>query len=710
MPYSIRKLPNKELYRVYNSKTKAIHSYATTLENAKKQVRLLYSLEKEGGALSMTEKREIATEIKPITEEKAIKSYGDLEKVKDNIPPPTSRKGNEFVDFFTFLERLETEGNKGISFFDFWENKSLYLKKNYVKNLVEKLTGSGNYTLLKALWQVFGVYFGAPQIFKPVIAMNVYARYRPTSVLDFTMGWGGRLLAAAVLNVPKYTGIDLNANLEEPYRHMEATLKELGTTTDIKLIFKDALKVDYSKLDYDMVFTSPPYYNVEIYRGTNRMTETEWNETFYIPIFTKTWKHLKLGGHYIINVPAKVYKDVLINLFGEADELLPLGNKRAMSKKLKQAEYTEYMYVWRKEKKGGSIETDKFATEGIVSLPEFRSVKLNLPTYMYKRLPDIKNKDGTITEPTYRYKLVIPITSSRNLSSRKKETSLNINQKPVIKPMLEVKKNEDEPNINEFSPEDKIKIQEYYYKVKANERKNPDDIDKDEYKIVQRGFPLPCDKPRPKKPKPPKVPKEKKVKEPKEKKPRGRPKKVRKLQVEGDEDEDLYANIVNPQVEVEGDPFAEEGSVASFPSTIKSSKSKASTASTKSKASSKASESSIESDTGSISNLMSRYSKIKEQREKEGLGIKNNISSNNKMANSWVQYVKEYAAKNGMSYRDALRDPKCKAGYKKGSGVRPMKKGMGVIDESEFADQALLADAYNMTQLGANAGKKYISL
>jgi len=86
---------------------------------------------------------------------------------------------------------------------------------------------------------------------------------------------------------------------------------------------------------------------------------------------------------------------------------------------------------------------------------------------------------------------------------------------------------------------------------------------------------------------------------------------------------------------------------------------------------------------------------------------KNKILSNNKMPNSWVMYVKEYASKNGMSYRDALRDPKCKQGYK------PSKKvitGKGVIDESEFADQALLADAYNSNELGSNAGKKYISL
>ncbi len=45
MPYTIRKIPNKKLYRVFNSKTKQVYSRGSTLENAKKQVRLLYLIE-----------------------------------------------------------------------------------------------------------------------------------------------------------------------------------------------------------------------------------------------------------------------------------------------------------------------------------------------------------------------------------------------------------------------------------------------------------------------------------------------------------------------------------------------------------------------------------------------------------------------------------------------------------------------------------------
>lgn len=49
MPYKIRKLPNKNKYRVYNSDTGVIHAHSTTLENAKSQVRLLYMIEKKTG-------------------------------------------------------------------------------------------------------------------------------------------------------------------------------------------------------------------------------------------------------------------------------------------------------------------------------------------------------------------------------------------------------------------------------------------------------------------------------------------------------------------------------------------------------------------------------------------------------------------------------------------------------------------------------------
>ncbi len=44
MPYRLRKLPGKKLYRVTNAKTGSVKAFGTTLKKAKAQIRLMYML------------------------------------------------------------------------------------------------------------------------------------------------------------------------------------------------------------------------------------------------------------------------------------------------------------------------------------------------------------------------------------------------------------------------------------------------------------------------------------------------------------------------------------------------------------------------------------------------------------------------------------------------------------------------------------------
>jgi hypothetical protein len=124
---------------------------------------------------------------------------------------------------------------------------------------------------------------------------------------------------------------------------MVDTLKPM-TTTKIELLFKSALDVDYSKLDYDFVLTSPPYYNIEIYNKNSVIKKEEWENNFYIPVFTVTYKHLKKGGHYCLNVPVNIYEDVCVKVLGKCHDKIPLG-KRSRNKK---DTYSEYIYIWKK--------------------------------------------------------------------------------------------------------------------------------------------------------------------------------------------------------------------------------------------------------------------------------------------------------------------------------------------------------------------------
>lgn len=278
-------------------------------------------------------------------------AVADFIKLRDNVScaniadvKPRNRFGANFVDFFTMSRRLATVGKEGISFYDFWSRKGEYQKKRYIQNIIESYKKRGStQNEIQIFWRIFNLYFGAINIFKPVIAMNVYCRYKPKCVLDMTMGWGGRLVGCAALNIPKYIGIDLNAKLKRPYADMVTALKPY-TKTKFDLRFQDALSVDYSGLDYDLVLTSPPYYDTEQYEGQPIMDKETWDIEFYEPLFKQTWKHLKRGGHYCLNIPIQVYERVASKVLGKAHEMLlmPKGPRTADEK------YREYIYVWTK--------------------------------------------------------------------------------------------------------------------------------------------------------------------------------------------------------------------------------------------------------------------------------------------------------------------------------------------------------------------------
>tara|TARA_E500000318_G_C3537360_1_gene203189 strand:+ start:366 stop:1280 length:915 start_codon:yes stop_codon:yes gene_type:complete len=286
------------------------------------------------------EKKEIIhNSLKKISLEDAKNDFYKLRQSLCNIEndfKPLSIVGNKTVDYFTREERFDTITKSGMNYYDFIYNKDYFLKKKYVKNLLKKYD----------LYDVFRLYFGTVSIFKPLIAMSVYCLFNPTSILDFTAGWGGRLIGASVLNIDKYTGIDLNKELEPKYKKMISFLKD-KSKTKIKMIFKDALKVDYSKIDYDMVLTSPPYFNIEIYKGTTKRTKEDWIEEFYKPLFLKTFKYLKKNGWYCLNIPNNIFEEIALPLFGKPQKELNMP----IVKRGYNIKYSEKIYCWKKKNK-----------------------------------------------------------------------------------------------------------------------------------------------------------------------------------------------------------------------------------------------------------------------------------------------------------------------------------------------------------------------
>jgi hypothetical protein len=604
MPYTIRKLPNQNLYKVYNTETKTIHSYATTLENANKQVKLLHMvdagvpLKKQGGSCW-----------------EGYEAIGMKKKNDKLVPNCVPMKGGAI----TTIDKTST----GVMRVKLNDNAKRYLDEKLlplISNTTIRITDSRKNS---------GV--GRTQVFG-------YGNIRTKGFGEFKNNTDYPELYRALLIfgmkvVPDYipfTAIQVNHN------------------------YKTKKHIDANNIGLSLAVSFGNFTGGELVIG-NKEYQTKLHPVIFNGALSEHFNKPIKGDRYslvfFVSAPKK-YTD---------EQVYALHNKVINNIRLKKGEGLI----------GGSIETDNFTDKGIVSLPEFRSVKIDLPTYMYKRMPDIKGKP-----PPYRYRLVIPITKARNISSRKQQTSIDISQKPISIPEVNIEENFNEkPKIEEFSPSDRVKIQEYYLKVMENEDKEPNEIEKDPYEIKQRGKPLPC-------------PGSKKSK-------KEEPIKVI--------EEDLKMEIV-PVKKKKEKPVLERKKTKELPKEdipdINELMKQIEEEETKKETKKEIPKELDEEEQDELFLMLNDYDAYM---KKYGSGIKNKISVNNKkMSNPWITYVKEYASKNGMSYRDALKDPKCKAGYKK-----PMK-GAGVIDE--VGKDELIALMNNDSELGANAGKKYISL
>jgi 16S rRNA G966 N2-methylase RsmD len=209
----------------------------------------------------------------------------------------------------------------------------------YYTNVKNKNKKKNNYVVLK---EVYNICISAINIIRPLVYMEIYIKYSPQCILDFCAGWGGAAVACAALNIPKYIGIEINTNLQEPYNKLLSYLKT-KSSSDIQMIFEDALKIDYSSMYYDFVFTSPPYYFIQQYENNVEYdSKQHMNEEFYKPIFTKVYNGLQPGGYFAINVCKEVYDNVLCVLFGKSHEFYPY------KKSHRQNRYNEMVYVWKK--------------------------------------------------------------------------------------------------------------------------------------------------------------------------------------------------------------------------------------------------------------------------------------------------------------------------------------------------------------------------
>ena len=285
----------------------------------------------------------IASQLKNITKEEALEDYEKLRALKCGSINPASNIGNKAMDIYFFRHRLETKAKGNQSFYEWL--KDTPLRTPSAKRLYKYNLEHGKSPMV-AKYDVFRLYKGSINAFKPIIARQLYCKYKPRTILDFSAGWGGRCLGAMSLDI-NYIGFDTNTNLRSAYKQM---IKAYPHTSKVEINFKDSSKVDYSKYTYDFVFTSPPYFQktkpTEAYKNMPFYEDRDaFNEQFFFPVVRNTYANLSKGGHYALNIPIDMYGDIK-KVLGKSSKKYPLHIQKRFAGQ--EGGYKEFIYVCNK--------------------------------------------------------------------------------------------------------------------------------------------------------------------------------------------------------------------------------------------------------------------------------------------------------------------------------------------------------------------------
>jgi len=266
-----------------------------------------------------------------ITEEDAHTAYTDLKGVRwDKLYTPgewfyrstnsryelspyyfsKSNTGNSASNYFQQKNRWEANSNRSPGPAKTWRTKSTMV------------TLMGSLFTLKVPKIDKGTLRGCLHLrkytcsqFRPSTAKALYDKFNSKNVLDFSMGWGDRLAGFYAGNATEhYVGLDPKSdnhpiyNTQRDFYNKHTTFFENEKTSEFHIT--PAEEFDYTPYTnhFDMVFTSPPYFNVEHYsqdetQSFKRYKEVEkWSEQFLHKVLTNIYPSVTLHGIVAINI------------------------------------------------------------------------------------------------------------------------------------------------------------------------------------------------------------------------------------------------------------------------------------------------------------------------------------------------------------------------------------------------------------------------
>lgn len=227
------------------------------------------------------------------------------------------------TDYFQEEMRVKCNRNNNVSTFDYYtKNKQIIFKELNINDIN-----------LKNVYDIREyVYKHSKECtqFKCTLAKSIYEYFAKLlnsdiDVLDPCAGWGDRLIGAlSCKKIQHYLAYDPNIKLKKGHDSIiDSFLYSINDIIDNNEINLDKVNIIYEPFEksqkiipVDLVFTSPPFYNLEIYdkdsytQSSNYDNYLSWLKEFLFKLIDLSWSYLKVGGYIAIHISD--FKDITI--------------------------------------------------------------------------------------------------------------------------------------------------------------------------------------------------------------------------------------------------------------------------------------------------------------------------------------------------------------------------------------------------------------
>lgn len=137
--------------------------------------------------------------------------------------------------------------------------------------------------------------------------LNFLKKYCVKNYLDFSCGWGVRMLSA-IKTHKNYYGLDPNYKLTKKLVEIKNEFEFIHNkkiNVNIKTIGSEIFIDEYINM-FDLAFTSPPYFTLENYKygkqSINNKSYNEWLKDYVLPTIKNIYQYLIPTGLLAINI------------------------------------------------------------------------------------------------------------------------------------------------------------------------------------------------------------------------------------------------------------------------------------------------------------------------------------------------------------------------------------------------------------------------